>query len=245
MSFSPGKRIEFEREVLARGAPLAHRATPRPRGRVLQITAVITLLAGAAAVGGAVAARAGFFNVEGRAIARMSKTFVNGLAGPDGAGALEACAEGVEGAKLIAAEERSVFGGEVPHAPGDAEQQLAALRMLRTELETQGVAWSAVTPFAFGGVRARVESASMKQPLTVLTGEIYFKSSGKTFAVEVSAWRCDGRFVIVDVWKAFPMSDSVTDLAGFSAEQAAKLQQQSAEAGSLSVSYLKQIYVTF
>jgi hypothetical protein len=85
----------------------------------------------------------------------------------------------------------------------------------------------------------------MKQALTVLTGEIYFKSGGRIFAVEISAWRCDGQFVIVDVWKGFPISDSVTDLAAFSAEQAAKLQQQASEANGLEVSYLKQVYVEF
>lgn len=245
MSFTPGKRIEFERDVLAHDPRFAQRALARPRNRALRVTAIVMLMGGAAAVGGAVAARAGFFNVEGRAIARMAKTFVNGLADPGASGALDACAEGVEGAELIASEERAVFGDSVSHSAGDAQQQLVTLRSLRTELESQGVSWSDVTPFAFGGVRARVESAAMKRPLTVLTGEIYFKSAGKTYAVEVSTWRCDGRFVIVDVWKAFPMSASVTDLAAYSAEQAAKLQQQSADAGSLNLSYLKQVFVTF
>lgn len=245
MSITPGKRLEFEREVLARGAPMARRAASRPRSRLVPIAAVLVLIAGGAVAVGAVAARAGFFNSERRAIVRMCGTFVDGLSAADAAGALDACAEGAEGAKLVAAEERSVFGATVSDPAADAERQRAALHTLRNELEIQGVAWSDVTAFAFGGVRARVEGDGMKQPLTVLTGKIYFKSEGKTFAIEISAWRCGGRFVIVDVWKAFPMSDSVTDLAAFSAEQAAKLQQQSAGAGALTVSYLKQVFVNF
>lgn len=237
--------MEFEREVLARGAPVTWRAASRPRRRAVPILVVTALLAGAVAVGGAMAARGGFFNSERRAIARTSSAFVTGLSAADAAGALDACAEGAEGAKLVAEEERRVFGEDVSGAAGSAEAQLAALRSLRSELETQGVVWTDAKPFAFGGVRARVEGDSMKQPLTVLTGEIYFTSGGRTFAIEVSAWRCDGRYVIVDIWKAFPIGDSVTDLAAFSAEQAAKLQQQSAGAGVLTVSYLKQVFVTF
>jgi hypothetical protein len=245
MSFTPGKRIEFEREVFAQSAPMVRRATHRPRSRVLPVLAVIALLIGIGAVAGAVAAKSGFFGSERRAIARMSATFVKGLAEADAARALDACAESAEGAKRIAEEERTVFGESVTSPASEAEQQLAVLRDVRSELETQGAAWGAVTPFAFGGVRARVEGGAMKQPLTVLSGEIYFKSAGRTFAIEISAWRCDGTFVIVDVWKAFPMSDSVTDLASFSAEQATKLQQQVSEGGALTVSYLKQIYVEF
>ncbi len=245
MAIGSGKRIEFEREVFSRNTLAPARIIPRRRGRALPIIALIVLLAGAAAVGGAVAVRSGFFNSEKRAIERMSKTLVNGLAEGDGARAIDVCAESTEGAKLIAEEERRVFGEGATTTPSSSDAQLALLRSMRSELEKQGVVWSNATPFAFGGVRARIEGAAMKQPLTVLTGEVYFRSQGRLFAIELSAWRCENKFVVVDIWKSFPMSDSVTDLAAFSAEQAAKLQQQAAESNSLTVSYLKQLYVEF
>lgn len=245
MSFSPGKRIEFEREVLARSVTARFPSARRTRGRVLRIAAVVALLAGVVSVGGGFAARTGFFGSERRALARMSTTFINGLADVDAARALEACAESNEGAKKVRDEEQRVFGESLSDPAADAERQLAELRALRSELEAQGVQWSDVTPFAFGGVRARISGDAMKQDLTVLTGEIYFKSAGRVFAVEISAWRCDGQFVIVDVWKGFPMSDSVTDLAAFSAEQAVKLQQEASQARKLAVSYMKQLYTTF
>lgn len=245
MAIGSGKRIEFEREVFSRSTLAPGRIAPQRRSRALPIIAFTVLLAGAAAVGGAVAVRSGFFNSEKRAIERMSKTLVNGLAEGDGARAMDVCAESAEGAKLIAEEERRVFGDVAPTTAPNGDAQLTLLRTIRSELEKQGVAWSAATPFAFGGVRARVEGAAMKQPLTVLTGEVYFRSQGRVFAIELSAWRCNNKFVVVDIWKSFPMSDSVTDLAAFSAEQAAKLQQQAADADSLTVNYLKQIYVQF
>ena len=245
MSFSPGKRIEFEREVLGRGAPLVRRATQRPRGRIVQITAIVALVAGAASVGGAYAARSGFFGTERRAITRMSTIFLEGLAQPDAARALDACAEGVDGARRIRAEERSVFGESVSDPSEGAEHQLEELRSLRSHLETQGADWNDATPFAFGGVRARVEGGAMKQPLTVLTGVIYFKSAARVFAIEISAWRCDGEFVIVDVWKGFVVGDSIGDFAAYAGDQAAELQRQATETASLAVSYLKQLYVEF
>ncbi|MCC6795811.1 MAG: hypothetical protein IT366_11900 [Candidatus Hydrogenedentes bacterium] len=245
MAIGSGKRIEFEREVFSRNTLAPAHIAPRRRSRALPIIALVVLLAGVAAVGGAVAVRSGFFNSEKRAIERMSKTLVNGLAEGDGARAIEVCAESAEGAKLIAEEEGRVFGEGATTTPASIDAQLALLRAMRSELEKQGVVWSNATPYAFGGVRARVEGAAMKQPLTVLTGEVYFRSQGRVFAIELSAWRCDGKFVVVDIWKSFPMSDSVTDLAAFSAEQAAKLQQQAADSNSLTVSYLKQMYVEF
>lgn len=245
MAIGSGKRIEFEREVFSRNTLAPALIVPRRRSRALPIIAFVVLLAGASAVGGAVAVRSGFFNSEKRAIERMSKTLVSGLSEGDGARAMVVCAESAEGAKLINDEERRVFGEGATTTPSTSETQLDLLRSIRSELEKQGVVWANATPFAFGGVRARIEGAAMKQPLTVLTGEVYFRSQGGVFAIELSAWRCDGKFIIVDIWKSFSMSDSVTDLAAFSAEQAAKLQQQAADAGSLTVSYLKQIYVEF
>lgn len=245
MAIGSGKRIEFEREVFSRNTLAPARIVTRRRGRALPVIAFAMLLVGAAAVGGAVAVRSGFFNSEKRAIERMSKTLVIGLSEGDGARAMDVCAESAEGAKLINEEERRVFGVGATTTPSNSEAQLDLLRAMRSELEKLGVVWSDAKPYAFGGVRARIEGAALKQPLTVLTGEVYFRSQGRLFAIELSAWRCDGKFVIVDIWKSFPMSDSVTDLAAFSAEQAAKLQQQAAESNSLTASYLKQVFVEF
>ena len=79
MAIGSGKRVEFERDVFSRNTLAPARIAPRRRSRALPIIALIVLLAGAAAVGGAVAMRSGFFNSEKRAIERMSKTLVNKL----------------------------------------------------------------------------------------------------------------------------------------------------------------------
>ncbi|HRK35511.1 MAG TPA: hypothetical protein PLJ47_13015 [Candidatus Hydrogenedentes bacterium] len=246
MSFTPGKRLEFEQDVFSDRTPLyIRRAQPRAGIRALRIVAVVVLLAGIGAITGTFVTGAGFFGGEKRSLERMAKTFIVGLASGDGAGALEACAESDRGKRLVQAEEQQVFGRVTAETTANAAEATAALRALRVEMERAGVEWANVKLIAFGGVRARVESDEMKDALTVYTGNIYFESGQRNFSIEVSAWRCGGEHVIVDVWKGAPVEVNESALESHASAQFAEPDVQSTTAPSLEVTFTKQIFVKF
>ncbi|MDZ4861263.1 MAG: hypothetical protein SGI88_20010 [Candidatus Hydrogenedentes bacterium] len=246
MSHIPGKRLEFERDVFANHMPTyVRRAQPRTGAKVLRISAAIVLVAGVVAISAAFASGAGFLGGEKRSIERMSESFIAGLAKGDGSGALEACAESARGARLVQAEEREVFGLASTDTTGNAKDQLTALRALRAEMERIGVHWEDVRLLAFGGVRARIESEGMKDALTVLTGNVYFVSAQRIFAIEVSAWRCGPEHVIVDVWKGEAVESGVEGLARHAEQEFASMQSQAGPAQPVDVSHTKQVYVRF
>lgn len=246
MSYSSsGKRLEFERDVFANSPAIMIRRAPKSRLSLVRVAAFVTLCVALVATGGAVASRAGFFGTERKSIHSMCRTFVRGLAEGDGAAAVEACAESERGARLLAMEEADVFGEAITAHSANPETQRNALRALHVELERAGVQWSNATLIAFGGIRARVENAAMKRPLTVLAGEIYFQSGGRNFAIEISAWRCNGDYVIVDVWKGAPIDEQTADLPARAQARFAEFPEQPAAGQDLTVTYPKQVYAEF
>lgn len=244
MSLTPGKRLEFERDLFANHTPIYIRKAERRRGaNLLRFFIGVLVLAGIAGISLAITSAAGFFSGEKRSIERMTRTFISGLAKGDGAGALQACAEGEQGRQLIQAEEREVFGQAAAASPEDMEQQSGVLRGLRTELDRVGVDWSDAKPIAFSGVRARIESEGMKRPLTVLAGNMYFTSGPRTFSVEVSAWRCAGEYVVVDVWKGGAVEGVMESPDDYSEDHPATPFGEDGTAGN--VTFSKKLYVSF
>jgi hypothetical protein len=184
------------------------------------VASVFTLIGTTAVVGiaGAPATGANFWGSERRAIAVATETLLQGIAANDLESALAVFPEGAA-RSLIEAEERRVFGSPLT-LELDSQDRIDELRALRADLRSQGVRWDDVQLTAFGGTRARVsDGVSMAQPITALTGEVYFQSGGRLYAIELSAWRCDGRYVVMDIWQAREVS---TALSGLKSESLAR-----------------------
>ena len=244
MAYSPGKRLEFERSVLAYNVQPMLRAEPRrASGRLLRVLAFTTFIIALGGLGAVAVFRGGFFGTERRDIERFSTVFIRGLAAKDGAQALEACVESPHGAELLHAEEGDIFGSA--STASDANEQLNVLKTVHAGLQESGVNWSDVTPLAFGGIRARVQGNGMKRPLTALTGDLYFKSGNGVYAVEISAWRCNGQYVIVDVWKGYPVQSDASGLKAVAAKRFEQYEQEQSDSPSLELSYEKSVFVQF
>ncbi|MBX7254783.1 MAG: hypothetical protein K1Y02_00380 [Candidatus Hydrogenedentes bacterium] len=209
---------------------------------------VVTVFA-ASLLAGAYTFRSSIFGVEDRAITAFSMTLLKSLSENRLEDALAVCPEGSSAGQLLYEEERRVFkpGEQVETAatPEAAQKRIDGLALLRKELESQGVSWSDVRPVAFGGVRARVlDPQRMRAAATALTGNIFFSSGGRVFAVEVSAWRCDGQYVLLDVWQGAALPTDASDVGAYSKEQYREFQKESgADGEGAEIERAKHIYV--
>jgi hypothetical protein len=191
-------------------------------------------------------ARGGFFTTERRSIERMSMAMLESFASNDFRSAIEVCAEGERGRGLIEQEETRVFRATPPARNGNESDRAESLHALRHILTQLGAAWPDVRPLAFGGIRARVEdNATMSRPLTVLTGGIFFESAGRVFAIELSAWRCNGDYVVVDVWKAIEIPAGRAGIQAEADRIYRTFQQESDEQAGLAITYPKAVFVPF
>jgi hypothetical protein len=147
---------------------------------------------------------------SGRDLVGVSSAFLAGLAEDDLAAALSVCAESPQGRLLLEPEQRRVFGVVTNAATNQDDAMKRRHRILgelRDSLAQSGVDWSAVNPVAFAGVRSKVfEPAIMRESADIIWGHIYFETSGQVYAIEVTAWRCAGSYVIVDVWDWAPIA---------------------------------------
>lgn len=218
----------------------------RRANRGLRVLARFFLIAGLLAAAGAAVARAGFFSTERRSIERMSMGILSGFASNDFGAAIEVCAEGERGRGLIEQEEARVFRGTPPTRNGNEAERVALLQAVRHMLTQSGAAWTDVRPVAFGGVRARVEdTTAMSRPLTVLTGGIFFESADRVFAIELSAWRCNGDYVVVDVWKAIEIPSGRAGIQAEADRIYRAFQQESDDQAGLKITYPKAVFVEF
>ncbi len=235
------RRLEFEGEALDQiaGSP-RFRVAPKARRTHSNsglITVVVMLLSGGTLLAGAYSFRSSIFGVEDRAITAFSMTLLKGIAENRLDTALAVCPEGSYSGQLLFEEEQRVFRPDVQVeaavGPDAAQKRMDALAEIRAELEAQGVSWNDVRPVAFGGVRARVlEPERMRAPATALTGNIFFASGDRVFALELTAWRCDGEYVLLDVWQGAALPDDTSDVAAYSKEQFRAFQN---DAGSADV----------
>lgn len=247
------RRLEFEGEALDQISGTSRfRVAPRARtahSNSSLIAVLAVTVTAASLLAGAYSFRSSLFGVEDRAITEFSMILLKSMAENRLESALAVCPEGSAGGQLLYEEERRVFRPEVQVdaavTPEAAQRRIDSLALVRNELESQGVTWADVQPVAFGGVRARVlDPERMRAAATALTGNIFFASGGKVFAVEVSAWRCDGQYVLLDVWQGTALPSGANDVAAFSKEQYRAFQKDAgAEGERADIDRAKHIFV--
>ncbi|MCC6698182.1 MAG: hypothetical protein IT365_21345 [Candidatus Hydrogenedentes bacterium] len=244
-----GKRLEFEGDVLAQiYTPSDLRPRVRARRRTFRTFLAALVITVSVALGGGMLVQSGFFSADRRAITRTAETLLTGMASGDMALATSVCAESSEGTRRLANEEGNAFRQVVPAASNQEalEARRNTLHAIRSELEQAGVAWSDVRPVAFGGIRGRViDEAAMQKPITVVAGTLYFASAGRLYALEFTAWRCEGAYVITDVWQGSPVTGGPGELKALSQGQFDAFLQEPPDAGvSLGIEYPKHIFFT-
>ncbi|MCC6487227.1 MAG: hypothetical protein IT364_06980 [Candidatus Hydrogenedentes bacterium] len=244
-----GKRLEFEGDVLAQiYTPSALRPRVRERRRTFRTVQVTLVLTVSTALGGGMLVQSGFFSADRRAVTRTAEALLTGIASGDMALATSVCAESSEGAQRLASEDGSAFLQATSSTSGQEalDARKSTLQAIRMELEQAGASWSDVRPVAFGGIRGRViDEAAMRKPITVIAGTVYFASAGRLYALEFTAWRCDGSYVITDVWQGSPVTASVDDLKSFSQAQFDAFLQEPADAETpLGIEYPKHLFFT-
>lgn len=244
------KRLEFEGKALAQiYAPAISRPRRRAKGRFMSGALAIAVVVSGAILGGGMLVQNGlFFGADRRAITRTTDLLLTGLATNDSSLMLSACAEGYEGARQLASVEAKAFGGVVAPSIDETarEERVAALETLRSELANAGVDWTDVHPVAFGGIRGRVDAADMEGPVTSLAGSVYFASRGGLYALEFSAWRCDGDYVITEVWQGSEVAVGLEDLETLSSAQFDAFERESPEPDSpVEIEYPKHLFFYF
>ena len=242
-----GKRLEFEGDVLAQiYTPSVLRPRVRARRRTFRTLTIAVVLTAGAALGGGMLVQSGFFSADRRAVTHTAETLLSGLAAGDMALAASVCAESSEGARRLANEEGNAFRQAAPAAVNQEalEARRNTLQAIRTELEQAGVVWSDARPVAFGGIRGRViDEAAMQNPITVIAGTLYFASAGRTFALEFTAWRCNGAYVVTDVWQGSAVTASPGELKAHSQGQFDAFLQEPPDAEvSLGIEYPKHLF---
>ncbi len=151
----------------------------------------------------------GFGNRDERGVREMASALLHGVTYNNLDQAAAIFLEGEEGAPLMEAELTRVGAAQPALFTGPASlEQARALRRdllnsMRMELTAEGVNWAQVEPLAFGGALAEVRHPDLlRRPATGVTGNVYFRSQDKYFAIELSAKRCHrNTFVITDIWK--------------------------------------------
>lgn len=247
-----GEHAEFEKARHGGGSSpiyLLPRAKRR-RGTRLYSYAVagVSALIGTTAVlgiAGAPTNGANLWGSERRALTAAAETLLKELAANDLEAALAVFPEGKAG-PLVDAEERRVFGASRT-LERNAEERMDELRALRADLSSQGVQWDDIQLAAFAGTRARVsDDAQMAHPITALTGEICFQSDGRLYAIELSAWRCDGRYVIMDIWQAREVSKPLSELKAESLDRSEALRLGAVESNSTTqIEFPRHLYYEF
>ncbi len=245
-----GRRLDFEGEALAQiYSPAIARPRRRAKSRMLGSTLVIIAVLTVAVLGGGMLVQNGLFGVDRRGITKTAEALLGGIAAEDHGLELSVCAEGPEGARKLAKLQSKAFDSEagIDDLDFSQEDRLRALEQLRTELGSAGVDWTDVRLLAFGGIRGHViDSKDMRKPVTSLTGSVYFASGDRIYAVEFTAWRCDGDYVVTDVWQGSEVSVGYEDLETLSAAQFDAFERELPEPDSpVRIEYPKQLFFYF
>lgn len=206
--YSKGRRLEFEPDLMARISwgrqPVRRR---RPTWRLL----------GAALVAMGLMAGVAFWyrwTGETRAMAQMADATFALMVGP----AVETEDESpawldvsfLSGTSPVLAESTlsSVLAGE------DAELRRQVLESMRAQLDSLDQEWRHAKAIAFGGVKATTASSDEAlDGVIVITGNVYFASGRRVFAVEVSAERVGNRYIPTDVWQCAPVAQRESESA--------------------------------
>jgi len=245
-----GKRLDFEGEALAQiYAPAIARPRRRSKNRLFTSALAIAVVCSVAILGGGMLVQNGLFGTDRRAITRTTETLLDGLATGDDILALSVCAESAEGARKLADVEEQSFGTETPVSLLEESQddRRAALHMVRSELANAGVDWNDVRLVAFGGIRGRViDPYDMQKPVTSLAGSVYFASRGQLYALEFSAWRCKGDYIITEVWQGSEVAVGYEDLETLSTAQFDAFLRESPDPDSpVEIEYPKHLFFNF
>jgi hypothetical protein len=245
-----GKRLDFEGEALAQiYSPAITKPRRRAKTGFFSGAMAVTLVLSGAVLGGGMLVQNGLFGTDRRAITRTTEALLGGLATQNDALALSVCAESEEGARKLADVEEQSFGAETAVSELDVIQsaRLDVLHMVRVELANAGVDWNDIRPVAFGGIRGRViEPGGMHKPVTSLTGSVYFASRGQLYALEFSAWRCKGDYVVTEVWQGSEVTVGYEDLKTLSAAQFQAFERENPEPDSpVQIEYPKHLFFNF
>lgn len=202
--------LQFESTLSTQiGRPLAFR-TPRSRRSP---KAVMAALLAAVILTGIWAWS--HTNDEERALARMATAVFTGLHG--GAAPDSVAAAGFGLGWLTGDTKALAESGE--SATIDAfNLHKSLVEKIRTDLQAAGVKWENARPLAFGGVRAQVaDPSSPPEPVTAVTGNVYFAANGKVYALEISAERIGDAYVATDIWQCVGIKTNADNLKSLEA----------------------------
>jgi len=132
------------------------------------------------------------------------------------------CADGESGAALLREDDDRIFIPGQPVATSDFSRVpcLEFLVAMHADMAEQGFLWERIRPLAFGGVQANVfDPGTMRKAAVSVTGSIYFSAGSAVYALDVTARRCDDRYVIVDFWKCGAVEVSPANIERYSLEQ--------------------------
>ena len=184
------------------------------------------------------------------AVARTCAAVVKALKSDDMAALDRFCADGETGKSLLAADNQRLLNGSAVHAATVADDPQAGmscfdfLKNARRQLADQGIAPAGITPVAFGGVEAKIlDPATMSNPATSITGELYFKAGDKLYAIELTARKCGEDFVVTGFWRCQPLDVPAEDLKAYARKKYD--QQETAPTGgaAIKISRIHRLYV--
>ncbi len=205
--FGKRDRLEFEPALIAQ---ITHggRSHQPVKGRRWHTIGILGILVAVLTV----AFSLRFGNRDERALISMAETLGQGLISGQIEPALAIFEEGEIGAPLIAAERARVGNGQSMIEPSPSSlnraqiERRATLTLLREELEEDGLRWEDAELVAFGGVQADVRAPDlMRRSAVGITGNLYFRSGGRYYAVEISAKRCRRSYIPTDIWQWGPV----------------------------------------
>lgn len=219
--FGKRERLEFEPALIAQITQASRRPAPERRKPWYTIGALGVLVAILT-----VAFSLRFGNRDERAVIAMVEEFGEGIIANELDRSLALFEDGAIGAPLIAAERARIGNGQgvaelSPAAMNRAQaERRATLMLLREELEAAGLRWDDAELVAFGGVQADVRVPELMRRAAVgITGNLYLRSGGRHYRIEVSAKRCRRRYVLTDIWQWGPVELPETALQPHASEK--------------------------
>lgn len=196
--------------------------------------------------------QAGAWRNDAEPLTRVCEAVLSALRANVPDQALSVCAESETGRAALDEEDArlSLKSEEKPQtgAVSDGAAPLPCTKMLaflHDTMAAQGVAWEQARALAFGGVWAQVIAPdTMKDPAVAVTGNLYFGVADKNYALEFTARRCNGQYVITDFWQCVPVGATPENLERYSEEWFRSFSRESASADATAkVRKAKHIFV--
>jgi len=182
--------------------------------------------------------QAGAWKSDSEPLARVCDVVLSALRANTPEQALPVCAES-DMARATLEEENARLSRETEEKPqaipvSGAAEALPCVKMLTLlhgTMAAQGVVWEQARALAFGGVWAEVIAPDeMKDPAVAVTGNLYFGVADKTYALEFTARRCNGQYVITNFWQCVPVGATPENLEQYSKEWFRSFSNESASA---------------